>query len=80
MLLALREMLDSVDAEWELQFVAEIRAASCKEWPAAAWFLERRYPEHWGRHRLRWEPPKVAEQPRQLIIEDVAPPPCGDCG
>ena len=80
MLLALREMLDSVDAEWEQRDIAQIESASHKEWPAAAWLLERRDPEHWERHRLRWEPPEGAEQPRQLSIEYVAPPLCGDCG
>ena len=29
-----------------------IRAAAAKDWKAAAWLLERRYPEQWGRRRV----------------------------
>jgi transposase len=38
----------------ELQNVATIKRASRKYWQAAAWLLERRYPQRWGR-RIRAE-------------------------
>lgn len=31
------------------------RAASRGGWRAAAWFLERRYPDHWGRNGTAWQ-------------------------
>jgi len=40
--LAVAEVLD----------VATIRAASKKQWQAAAWRLERKYPERWGRKQV----------------------------
>ena len=70
-LIRLREMLDEVSAELEKLRVADLTIAAKTEWQAAAWFLERRYPEHWGRHRLKWEPQEISEQGQRLIIEYV---------
>ncbi len=36
-------------AEAEVRAVAVIQNASHKSWQAAAWFLERSFPEHWSR-------------------------------
>jgi hypothetical protein len=38
-------------AEGELHELEAIRQASPKHWQAAAWRLERRFPEKWGSHR-----------------------------
>jgi hypothetical protein len=37
-------------AHAEVHSVAAIRAATKENWQAAAWLLERRHPDRWGRH------------------------------
>ena len=39
-------------AEGEIRAVAAIRQAAAESWQAAAWLLERRFPERWGRDRV----------------------------
>lgn len=39
-------------AQAQITHIALIRKAASKHWQAAAWMLERRYPEQWGRRRL----------------------------
>jgi len=41
--------LDQVMAEAELRDLAIITEAAKEQWQAAAWRLERRYPDRWGR-------------------------------
>lgn len=43
------EELDQVLAEAELRDLAIIAEAAKEQWQAAAWKLERRYPDRWGR-------------------------------
>ena len=44
-----RERVDHARAEGEARAVTAIMAAAAKDWRAAAWFLERQYPDRWGR-------------------------------
>jgi len=41
--------VEKAEADARLRFVGIIATASKTSWQAAAWFLERRRPEHWGR-------------------------------
>jgi hypothetical protein len=61
--IALMDFADALEkavAESELQDVATIRRASEDNWQAAAWRLERKFPQKWG---------------RRYIVEDQAPKP-----
>ena len=50
------EALKRAEAEAEQRLVERILAASSDTWQAAAWMLERRYPDRWGRKdRVRHE-------------------------
>lgn len=60
----LRERVELARAEGEARNVAAIAAAARENWQAAAWLLERQYPERWGRVSVR-----VRDAP-----EDAAPP------
>jgi len=40
-------------ANFEIYCLNIINRASIRSWRAAAWFLERRFPERWGRRRVR---------------------------
>lgn len=44
-----RESVRAARAEAEVRSVAVIQNASRKTWQAAAWFLERGFPQHWAR-------------------------------
>lgn len=51
-----REFAEAVDralSEGEARAVAVIAAASTESWQAAAWMLERRYPDRWARPSQR---------------------------
>lgn len=39
-------------AQGQITYLSFIRRAAQKQWQAAAWMLERRWPEEWGRRRL----------------------------
>jgi hypothetical protein len=45
----LRERVEQARAEGEVRNVAQIARAAAESWQAAAWLLERQYPERWGR-------------------------------
>ncbi len=42
-------------ADAELEAISVIRGAMPKTWQAAAWYLERSYPERWGRRVIATE-------------------------
>lgn len=44
-----RESVKAARAEAEVRSLAVIQNASRKSWQAAAWFLERGFPQHWAR-------------------------------
>jgi hypothetical protein len=57
-----RERMDRARAEGEARNVALIAAAGPDNWQAAAWMLERSYPERWARPSQR-EKPETPETP-----------------
>lgn len=64
-------------ADGEMAAAARIHAASQTAWQAAAWFLERRFPEKWGaRHRLEHTGkdggPVKTEQTTTITIEQAS--------
>jgi len=66
-----RERVEQAHAEGEAINVAEIAKQARKSWAAAAWILERQYPERWGRVsvRVREEAP-VSEQTLPAAPDD----------
>ncbi len=57
-------------AQAEVHAVLEIRKAGAKNWQAAAWYLERRWPERWGRtSRERAVESKDRPSPEQLAAQ-----------
>ncbi|HEY8768006.1 MAG TPA: hypothetical protein VIP09_12230 [Dehalococcoidia bacterium] len=75
-----REFLDAVknaEAAAVVTSVALVRQAASEHWQAAAWWLERRYPDEWGRkdrvaieHVLREKADRIAED-TGLNAEDL---------
>lgn len=68
----LKEDIVQAEAEFEATRVALVKtAADTGTWQAAAWFLERKNPEEWGRNRdPRPETPAIGQQVNVLILED----------
>jgi hypothetical protein len=60
-LVALRESVEAAKAQGEVRQVAYIATAAQSNWQAAAWLLERRYPERWARASQRDRDAIVAE-------------------
>lgn len=52
-----RERVDKARAEGEARNVALVAKAATRSWQAAAWLLERQYPDRWGRPSMRQEKP-----------------------
>ncbi len=50
-LLAFLAAYKKARADAELEAISVIRGAMPKTWQAAAWYLERSYPERWGRQQ-----------------------------
>jgi transposase len=44
-----RERIEKARAEGEARNVTVVAAAAAEDWKAAAWMLERQFPERWGR-------------------------------
>lgn len=71
----LYEAVKDAENECELTSVAIIRAAAQRHWTAAAWWLERRRPDQWGRKEslditIRREAEKIAKE-TGLEVEEV---------
>lgn len=58
----LREAVEQARAEAEARHVALIAKASARSWQAAAWLLERQYPERWGKPSDRNRKPNQEQQ------------------
>jgi hypothetical protein len=50
-----RERIETARAEAEVRGIARIAQAAGESWQAAAWLLERQYPDRWGRPATRVE-------------------------
>jgi hypothetical protein len=63
----LRGRVEQARAQGEARAVAQIAQAAATSWQAAAWMLERQYPERWGRVSVRYRdeegPPPAAAVP-----------------
>lgn len=69
-----RQRVSEARAKGEVRNVAAIAAAASESWQAAAWMLERQYPERWGRVSVRFRdeaPP--SEQPVTPATDDDDP-------
>lgn len=44
-----RERIKSAESHGEIRNVQIIQKAASKSWQASAWYLERKFPERWGR-------------------------------
>lgn len=68
-----RELVQRTLAEAEIDAIARIQqAASNGRWQAAAWWLERKYPERWGRNdKIRAEISGPNGEPIQIDIEEA---------
>jgi hypothetical protein len=68
----LRERVENAKAEGEARNVASIANAARDNWLAAAWLLERQYPDRWGRASVRMRDEPV-EQPIAAPIDPDDP-------
>lgn len=57
------EAVQKARAEGEAHHVVLIARAAAKSWQAAAWLLERQYPERWGKVSDRTKPASETEKP-----------------
>lgn len=57
----------------EVVFYRKERRIQAGDWRAAAWFLERTYPQHYGRNRQRSDWEDVLDPPAQLAATEQAP-------
>ena len=62
----LLERVKQAEAEAEARMVETVVEASVDTWQAAAWYLERRYPDDFGR-RLRAE--ISVDEPVEIVVE-----------
>lgn len=70
----LRERLDRARADAEVRHVALVAAAAAENWQAAAWLLERQYPDRWSRptlaqFRIDVEPPTFSADALDELTE-----------
>jgi hypothetical protein len=69
----LRERVEQARAEGEARNVARIAAAAVEDWRAAAWLLERQYPDRWGRPSTRVRPAELEPAPIEEELEAEDP-------
>lgn len=71
-LLEFMELVERAEAEAEAIKVAQVAKAATKTWQAAAWFLERKHGERWGRNdKLRQEISGPDGGPIPFSVEDA---------
>jgi hypothetical protein len=63
------DRVDHAKAEGEARNVALVAKAASTSWQAAAWMLERQYPERWGRPSQRAEEPPTKSGPADPFAE-----------
>lgn len=66
------ERVDRARAEGEARNVAQIARAAAENWQAAAWLLERQWPERWGRVSVRMRDP-VPDDETAVVAPDADP-------
>jgi hypothetical protein len=66
-----RERIQEARARGEVRLVSEVSRAARENWAAAAWILERAYPERWARvsQRAQAQPPEPAPEPADPFEE-----------
>lgn len=65
-----REQVTQARAVGEARSVASIVTASKDDWKAAAWLLERQYPERWGKTSVRMRDEAPPEPEAEVAPED----------
>ena len=68
-----RESIERAEAEAEVTRIARItQAADNGTWQAASWWLERKFPERWGRNdKIRQEITGANGAPIQITLEEA---------
>ena len=46
-------IIQKAKAKAEIKYVSIVQNAANRNWRAAAWFLERKYPKRWGRKKIK---------------------------
>lgn len=75
-LAAFAAAVEKAMADAETGCVSTIRKASRTQWQAAAWLLERRHPERYGRadrHQVEMRAHVTTEDPRERLARILAP-------
>lgn len=67
------EAVKEAEAIGEQRCVALITKAARRNWTAAAWMLERKHPERWGRREMAPYMPTKGETDTRLTISVVEP-------
>lgn len=65
-----RERVERAKAEGEIRNVAVISRAANESWQAAAWLLERMYPERWGKVSVRL---REESEPEPTVVTEHDP-------
>jgi hypothetical protein len=66
----LRARVLQARAEGEVRNVAQIARAAATNWQAAAWMLERQFPDRWGRVSVRMRDTPTEDDATSVVHED----------
>jgi len=69
----LRERVQRARSEGEVRNVALISQAATQNWQAAAWLLERQYPDRWGRTSVRLRDATDEDNGQEPAADDTDP-------
>ena len=69
----LRDAVEQARAEAEARHVALIARASSKSWQAAAWLLERQYPNRWGKVSERKQSSEEPAEAKSTFFDELKP-------